>query len=62
MREIAKEEYREMIEMEKDARRLNIPLFRFIYLGYKTYLTKNNIQHSDDTLTTYYNKLMAKQL
>ena len=62
MREITKEQYQEMIEMEKDARRLGIPLFRFIYLGYKDYLIKSNIQHSDDTLKTYYNKLMAKQL
>lgn len=58
-----KENYYEMIEMEKDARRLHIPLFRIMYTGYVEYLKENNLKHSDSTLIAYdEQKAKSKQL
>lgn len=58
-----KENYHEMVEMEKDAHRLGIPLFRVMYTGYVEYLKKNNLKHSDSTLIAYDEQIVkSKQL
>lgn len=53
METINAEFMKERSAWEQDAKRLGVSFFRFIYVGYKNYLIKNHLEHSDANLIAY---------